>query len=245
MITYFLTSSPCLPDSPALNPANGFVEELKKALPGPCRALFIASDPDHPEHTYRFANDMVNSFAQIGIPFTQTDVLIRENQDQCAALTSHADLIFLCGGHVPTQNKFFRKISLRDYLTGDSVIVGVSAGSMNAAEEVYAQPEEPGEAVDPNYEKFLFGLGLTYTMLLPHYQKAKDNWLDGKRLYEDITYADSMGRQFYAIVDGSFLLIKDDEDEGGEYRQELRGEAYLIEDGVLTQISQEGETIQL
>ena len=33
---------------------------------------------------------------------------------------------------------------------------------------------------------------------------------------------DSMGRSIYALVDGSFLLGKD----GGE---ELRGEAYLIE----------------
>lgn len=245
-MVYFLTSSPCLPDSPALNPANGFVDELKKALPGPCRALFIASDPDDPEHTYRFCNDMPGSFAEIGIPFTRTDVLIRENQDRCAELVSNADLIFLCGGHVPTQNQFFRKISLRDYLTGFyGVIVGVSAGSMNAAEEVYAQPEKPGEAIDPNYEKFLFGLGLTYTKLLPHYQKEKDSWLDGMRLYEDITYADSIGRQFYAIPDGSYLLIRDDEDEGGEYLQELRGEAYLIENGSIRQISREGDIIQL
>lgn len=28
-MVYFLTSSFCLPDSPALNPANGFVDELR------------------------------------------------------------------------------------------------------------------------------------------------------------------------------------------------------------------------
>lgn len=243
---YFLTSSPCVVGSPALNPVNGFVDELRKALPGQCSALFICSDPDQPSLTYGFAEDMQDSFAEIGVTLTDVTVLERENQNRCEELIANAGLIFLVGGHVPTQNAFFQDIALRERLQNwDGVVIGVSAGSMNAAEEVYAQPEEPGEAVDPNYEKFLFGLGLTYTMLLPHYQKAKDNWLDGKRLYEDITYADSMGRQFYAIVDGSFLLIKDDEDEGGEYRQELRGEAYLIEDGVLTQISQEGETIQL
>ena len=238
-MVYFLTSSPCLPDSPALNPANGFVDELKKALPGPCRALFIASDPDDPEHTYRFYNDMPPSFAEIGIPFTQADVLIRENQDRCAELIANADLILLCGGHVPTQNRFFQEISLRERLQNwDGVIVGVSAGSMNAADVVYAQPEEPGEAIDPDYQKFLPGLGLTYTMLLPHYQKEKDSWLDGMRLYEDITYSDSMGRQFYALVDGSYIL-------GRDGREELRGEAYLIEDGDLRQISREGDVIPL
>lgn len=232
-MVYFLTSSPCLPDSPSLNPVNGFVDELRKALPGPCRALFVASDPDNPEHTYRFYHDMPDSFAEIGIPFTRADVLIRENQDQCAELIANADVIFLCGGHVPTQNRFFQDIALRKRLAGwGGVVVGVSAGSMNAADVVYVQPEEPGEAVDPNFQRFLPGLGLTRHMILPHYQREKDGWLDGMRLYEDITYPDSVGHRFYAMVDGTYLL-------GRDGREELRGEAYLVADGALTQIGRE------
>ena len=235
----FLTSSPCLPSSPSLNPANGFVDELRKALTGPCSALFIASDPDNPEHTYRFFNDMPGSFAEIGIPFARADVLVRENQGQCGELVAGAGLIFLCGGHVPTQNRFFRDIALRERLKSwDGVIVGVSAGSMNSAETVYVQPEEPGEAVDPDYQRFLPGLGLTKRMTIPHYNQDKDWMLDGMRLYEDITYADSMGHKFYVLVDGSYIL-------GRDGREELRGEAYLIENGVLTQISREGEIIPL
>ena len=238
-MTYFLTSSTCVAGSPALNPANGFVEELQKDLPSPCRALFIASDPDDPEHTYRFFNDMPGSFAEIGVPFAQADVLIRENQDQCEELIANAQLIILCGGHVPTQNRFFQEISLREKLQGwDGVLMGVSAGSMNASEVVYAQPEEPGEAIDPDYQRFLTGLGLTKIMLLPHYQKVKDSILDGMRLYEDITYSDSMGHKFYVLVDGSYIL-------GRDGREELRGEAYLIENGVLTQLSRENEIIAL
>lgn len=30
---------------------------------------------------------------------------------------------------------------------------------MNCADTVYAQPEEPGEAVDPDYQRFIPGLG--------------------------------------------------------------------------------------
>ena len=238
-MTYFLTSSPCLPDSPSLNPVNGFVDELRKALPDPCRALFIASDPDNPEHTYRFYHDMPGSFAEIGIPFTRADVLIRENQDQCGELIAGADVIFLCGGHVPTQNRFFQDINLRERLKGwDGVIVGVSAGSMNAADVVYVQPEEPGEAADPDFQRFAAGLGLTKIMLIPHYQMVKDNMLDGMRLYEDITYGDSMGHRFHVMVDGTYLL-------GRDGQEELRGEAYLIENGVLTQICREGDIIEL
>ena len=236
---YFLTSSTCLPDSPSLNPVNGFVDELRKALPGPCSALFICSDPDQPSLTYGFADDMRGSFDEIGIPFTDVQVLERKNQDQCGELIANAGLIFLVGGHVPTQNEFFKEISLRGRLKEwDGVIVGVSAGSMNAADVVYVQPEEPGEAIDPDFQKFIPGLGLTKLMTIPHYNQDKDWFLDGMRLYEDITYSDSMGHRFHVLVDGSFIL-------GRDGREELRGEAYLIENGVLTQIGREGDIINL
>lgn len=236
---YFLTSSTCLPDSPSLNPVNGFVDELKKALPGTCRALFIASNPDDDAKLRRFVEAMEYGFAEIGIRFSELSLLFRETQDECDYLLAHSDVVFLCGGHVPTQNRFFQEIGLREKLRSwDGVLVGVSAGSMNAADLVYAQPEEPGEAVDPEYQKFLPGLGLTNCMTIPHYNQDKDWTLDGMRLYEDITYSDSMGRQFYVLVDGSFIL-------GRDGREELRGEAYLIEDGVLTQISREGDVTKL
>lgn len=40
---------------------------------------------------------------------------------------------------------------LKDY---QGVILGISAGSMNSADVVYAQPEEEGEGIDPEYEKY-------------------------------------------------------------------------------------------
>ena len=236
---YFLTSSPCVDGSPALNPANGFVDELRSALPASCAALFICSDPDQPSLTYGFAEDMAGSFGEIGVTFTAAEVLERENQDRCGELVGRADLIFLVGGHVPTQNEFFQEIDLREELRNwDGVLVGVSAGSMNAAGVVYAQPEEPGEAIDPDYQRWLTGLGLTKHNTIPHYNQDKDWLLDGLRLYEDITYADSMGRQFYALVDGSYIL-------GQDGREELWGEACLIENGTLTQLSRENEIIAL
>ena len=46
-------------------------------------------------------------------------------------------------------------ISLRELLTGyEGLVVCTSAGSMNAAREVYGWPEEPGESLDPNHELF-------------------------------------------------------------------------------------------
>ena len=238
-MTYFLTSSPCVVGSPALDPVNGFVEELRKALPERCSALFVCSDPDRPALTYGFAQDMRDSFAQIGVTFTQVQVLERNDQEQCDELVAGAELIFLVGGHVPTQNRFFQDISLRKRLQNwDGVVVGVSAGSMNCEELVYAPPELEGEAVDPNYVRFFPGLGLTKHMIFPHFQETRYEVVDGLPTLESSLLPDSAGRRFYALVDGSFIL-------GRDGREELRGEAYLIADGVLTQISREGDAIRL
>ncbi len=236
---YFLTSSSCLPDSPALNPANGFVDELRKALPDPCRALFVASDPGNTERTERFAGSIRTGFELTGFRFDHYQVLDGRNAGQCAALVAGADLLILAGGHVPTQNRFFQEIALRECLAGfDGVVMGISAGTMNCEELVYAPPELEGEAVDPNYRRFYPGLGLTKHMIFPHFQETRYEVVDGLPTLESSLLPDSMRRKLYAMVDGSFILGKDG-------REELRGEAYLIQDGILTQIGREGEVIPL
>ena len=116
----------------------------------------------------------------------------------------------------------------------DGVVIGISAGSMNSAELVYAQPELPGEATDPNYARFLEGLGLVRINLLPHYQMIKDAVLDGQRVFEDITYADSIGREFIAIPDGSYLLSE-------QGTAAVYGEAYRIADGTIEKICEENQ----
>lgn len=238
-MTCFLTSSPCYPDDPALNPANGFAEAITSALPNPCKCLFVCSSPDEPERTDGFAADMRHSFALAGVEFSGYSVLDGRNRADAAALVNDADFLILAGGHVPTQNRFFQEIGLRELLRGyKGVVMGISAGTMNSADVVYAQPELPGEAVDPQYQRFLPGLGLTGVMILPHYQMNKDDTVDGLRIYEDIACADSTGRQFYALPDGSYLY-------GHAGREELRGEAYLIENGSFRQITCEGGILSL
>lgn len=231
----FLTSRTDLSGHEELNPANRFIDELRRVLPNPCRALNICSDPDAWEKTGFYAAATRSYFEKAGFSFERFRVLDGRNAGQAEALVRDSNLLILSGGHVPTQNRFFRRIGLRELLqTYAGVVVGISAGSMNCAELVYAQPEEEGEATDPAYPRFLPGLGLTKTMLLPHYQEVKDDVLDGLRLFEEITYPDSMGKSFYAIPDGSYLFVANG-------REELRGEAYRIRDGVLTQISADGE----
>lgn len=236
----FLTSSPCIygADRAILNPENGFVDRLFSCLPKHPRCLFICSSPDSPHLTDKFAGEMAAAFREAGMEFADFRILDRRTQKDAQLLIWKSDFIILAGGHVPTQNAYFRQIGLAELLKNyQGVVMGISAGTMNAASRVYAQPEEMGESV-PEFVRFLPGLGITPYNVLPHYQQVKDYLLDGRRLYEDITFEDSWGECFYVFVDGTYLLIEDG-------RTTLRGEAYLLRDGKMKQISRSGDILQL
>ncbi len=235
----FLTSSPFSEPDRGLNPANGFAEKLTDSLRNAKKALFIAAAPDDIPGTEGFAYGVREILAQSGIVFGEYRILDSRNAKEAEGLIADSDLIILAGGHVPTQNQFFQKTGLRKLMeTYEGVVMGISAGTMNNADVVYAQPELEGESIDATYERFLTGLNLTKYKIVPHYQCTKDLMLDGKRLYEDITYGDSYGQEFYALPDGSYLY-------GTEDLEILYGEAYLLKNGTCTQISRDGEELVL
>ena len=224
----FLTSSPIIWETGELNRANGFVDRLHTYLKPDVKALFICADPDDNKGNDAFAGVIRNNFEKEGFTFVGMDVLDGRNAERAEELVSSAEFIILAGGHVPTQGEFFKRIELSRKLSDfTGVLMGISAGTMNSAKLVYVQPELEGESVDPDFKRFSIGLGITQKMIIPHYQAIKDDMLDGKRLFEDITYPDSMGREFFALVDGSYVLIHDG-------KEEICGEAYLIKDGTVT-----------
>lgn len=240
-MTLFLTSSPCWDHVPEgvclpciLNSANGFVDALRAKWPQGSRVLIIAADPENYPLNDEMADTFRRAFLYHGLTMRAFTLLDARNAGRAEELVASSDFIMLGGGHVPTQNAFNRKIGLRALLEGyRGVIMGVSAGSMNCADTVYAQPEMPGESVDSRYERFIEGLGLTDVNILPHYQQVKDYTLDGRRLFEDITCGDSFGHTFYAIPDGSYVLC-----EGR--RAEVFGECLRIADGVISLFCCEG-----
>ena len=234
----FLTSSPCVYGAPQaiLNPENRFIDNLFSALPPNPRCLFICSSPDSPYLTDKFAHEMATAFEEAGMVFSDFRILDRRTQKDAQLLIWESDFIILAGGHVPTQNEYFQEIGLKELLKNyQGVVMGISAGTMNAAERVYVQPEETGESA-PEFKRFLKGLGITHVNVLPHYQQVKDYMLDGRRLYEDITFADSFGEQFFVFPDGTYLLIEDGQTT-------LYGEAYCLSDGKMEQISDLGDVV--
>ena len=105
---------------------------------------------------------------------------------------------------------------------------------MNSANLVYCQPEENGEAIDPSFQRWITGLNLTKTNIIPHYQMVKDKYLDGMRLYEDITYQDSINHQLIVLVDGSYILI--------DNKETIYGESYLLSNEHIQLICHDNET---
>ena len=239
-MTVFVTSSPFIDGAPQaiLSERNGFIERIRAALPEYPNVVFVCSDPEDHAGTCTFASITTAAFAQVGIHFASYQVLDGSSAQRAYSMVSHCDFLVLCGGHVPTQNAFFRKIRMRHILKHfQGTVMGISAGSMNMADTVYVQPEEPGESV-PEFQRFAPGLGLTQVNILPHYQKVKDNILDGLRLFEDITYADSMGHTFFALPDNSYFY----QDEDGLL---LCGQGYRLKNGILELLSLEDEVLDM
>lgn len=232
----FITSSPFREDvdRPTFSNENGFVDRIRTSLPPEPKCLFICADPQIHSFNCRIGADVFMAFAHAGVHFASYHVLDGTNAHAAAQLVAGSNLIVLAGGHVPTQNAFFHAIGLRKLLEHyPGVVMGISAGSMNCADTVYAQPEEPGESA-ADFARFLPGLGLTQVQILPHYRKVKDHVLDGLRLYEDITFADSMGHTFYALPDFSYIVAEAD-------RQTLYGEGWRIRDGSMVRLTGNGE----
>ena len=239
-MTLFITSSPYIDgaDRAILNPINDFVDRLKAALPSNPRALFICSHPDTRDLTCHWGADTVSAFALANMAFSSYSILDGANAEDADFLIHNSDIIFLAGGHVPTQNAFFQEIGLRELLEDfEGVVLGISAGSMNMADIVYVQPEEPGES-DPEFERFAPGLGLTDINILPHYQKVKHYMLDGLRLFEDITYTDSMDNCFFALHDGSYFYQDED-------CLLLCGRGYRLKDGIMELLTEEDDVLDL
>lgn len=240
MVT-FLTSSPTKPldescPRPGLDEANGFIDRLREHWRPRSRCLMIAAFPgDHPR------NDEMTDFYRRAVENAGLEVACFDLWDDRIPPLTRQELhsyqaIFLAGGHIATELNWFKSIGLPQLLWGyEGLVIGTSAGSMNSAQLVYLWPEEPGESHIPAERLFVPGLGLARSLVLPHYQKIRDTWLDGRHLMEDITVGHSYGRRFYAIPDGSYILV-----HGGV--ETLYGASVLVSDGEIVPFTREGES---
>ena len=217
---------------------NQILATIKKYVKKYDNFLFVASNEYNNESTDLYAVPTFKSFS-LTLPFKNYNILDSRTEADVSKLVEEADLIFLSGGHVPTQNEFFKNINLKEEIKKTkALIIGGSAGAMNMANKVYAIPELDGESIDPNYQRTLDGLGLTNINIFPHFDEERYYLLDGKRVVEDIVLPDTYEKTVYAINNGSYILIDDD-------KAYIYGEAYLLKDGQIEKINNENEVKEL
>ncbi|MBO6170174.1 MAG: Type 1 glutamine amidotransferase-like domain-containing protein [Bacteroidales bacterium] len=244
-MTLILTGSPTRYGEDRFTADNGFLDTVKLELAAAClrpgrtagglRILMVSAAPDDMAFTDSVLDGMSRCVRNSGIEPSVITMLDRRNSARAAELVRDADWIVLCGGHVPTQNRFLHEIRLKELLDGfDGLVMGCSAGSMNCAGMVYSHPELPGEAADPRYSRWLTGLGLTDIRIIPHYYQVRNAAIDGKRLFEDIAFPDSFNHSFYTFPDGGYILVKDG-------RSTLHGTAWEISNGQMRQICSENQ----
>lgn len=214
---------------------NGLLDKLKGLWVEDSKIMIICASPDNYEKNDSICACLKEAFPMSGLSISHIEKCDDRNEKRIEHLPE-MDVVLLAGGHVPTQNIFMKRLGLKERLTDfNGLLIAWSAGSMNCASKVYAAPELEGEAVDASFNRWMSGLGLTETNIFPHYQSLKDDYLDGLRVIEDITYADSYTHEILAINDGSYITIEN----GTEI---LYGEAYRIKDGNLEMICRDGET---
>lgn len=217
---------------------NGLLDNLKSIWTQNANVLIICADPSDYEKNDSVCACLKESLPMSGLSISRIDRCDDRNPNAVNNLEK-IDALILAGGHVPVQNRFMKQLRLRERLLDyNGIIVAWSAGSMNCANIVYAGPELEGEAIDPLYERWIDGLGITDINIFPHFQSLKGDYLDGLRLIEDITFADSIGHEIIALNDGSYIMLDDGQ-------QTLYGEAYMIKDSHQRQICKDGESLSL
>lgn len=217
---------------------NGLSDTLRTVWVDNARIMIVCASPKDYEKNDSVCACMREAFPMSGLSVSDLEICDDRNEELVERIHD-TDVIILAGGHVPTQNRFFKKIRLRERLRDfGGLLIAWSAGSMNCAANVYAAPELEGEAVDPGYERWITGLGITETNIFPHFQLVRDEYLDGLRVVEDIVCADSFRQEILALNDGSWLMVEDG-------KEVLHGEAYLIRDGSMKQICRNGESLVL
>lgn len=121
----FLTSSPIgiyrsnePLDYSGFNPANGMTEELRRFWKDDARCLLISAFHDDYELNDRMRADYEMIVRDTGLPISCMDIGDSRNGREIADALHTYDFVILGGGHVPTENAFFKRIGLAEKFPG-------------------------------------------------------------------------------------------------------------------------------
>lgn len=219
---------------------NHFIDRLKLVAPKINTLVFIASNPDGVEKTELYANTVFNALNLDDFEIKNSIIIDHRFIGDIEQTILSADVVYLLGGHVPTQNNYLKEICLDKILAKyNGIVIGQSAGSMNLAKTVYAPPECIEDLSD-DYEKSFSGVGLTNIRVMPHMGSAFDDNVDGqgKSTY-DYCIEDSYNFPVYGIYDYGFIEINDN-GESTAY-----GKTLLIKNGECIELCGDKESVKV
>ena len=150
-----------------IDESNSFGDNLRKYWIPNARFLIFASDPSDTTFSEHIKREMKDAFSLANFSigeiryFDYQYIEYYRNKNSITSMSAAkealkdalqwADVFFLAGGHTPTENAFMKECGLKNLINNpeifDGVFIGLSAGSMNAASEVYLTPELPGESI--------------------------------------------------------------------------------------------------
>jgi EAL domain-containing protein (putative c-di-GMP-specific phosphodiesterase class I)/GGDEF domain-containing protein/peptidase E len=211
----------------------GFFTDLKKEWPKkPANILYVPCNPRAEKENDHQKQRLLDVFEFENLPVKEVFMLEEINEKPLTDLVEWADVVYLAGGHCPTQLAFMKRIGFKEALASfEGIIIGLSAGSMNAAYNVYLMPEYPEEVTDPNYVRFSEGLDITNVQMIPHRDYMLEYKIGDMDYIKDVVIPDSYGRRFYLISDGSYFKIKNG-------KTTFKGVGDIIEDGAITPMKQ-------
>ena len=119
MQTIFLTSSPFGPLDNSrtvigLDPMNRFPEQVARYSRPQARCLVISAFPSDLKSCDFMRDSMEGSLRAAGLGLSVLDLWDDRTKDFSAEALHSYDVVFLGGGHVPTENAFFHRIGLRE-----------------------------------------------------------------------------------------------------------------------------------
>ena len=215
---------------------NGIVDHMKEYLTDRNAILFIASSPDDKEKMELYSSLLFEGLKLSGISFDEYLLLDNSTANKAEEYIKKANIIFLSGGDTFVQNEFFNKINLKEKLANyNGLLIGLSAGAINMAEDAFNSPEEMKES-EPIFFK---GLGLTDINIEPHFVLDSSDFDESEKYQRDFILNESNNRKIYGQCNGSHILI----DNEGQVL--ICGETYLISNAEIVSICGNGEKVIL